>query len=173
MMKYGLIIGLASILLNLPAVADDSNWVYVGGGSISNIYLKNSQVDSDVNSGNVEAWTKSVFPNSSHDLDKNRYACSKDKYLQLEVYKYDIDGNYLSGGKIKPVWFSAIPESAGYLMMETVCMTAAKQEIDKIELVEGGYTSDDAFALIRDSFGKYADAVVMMKMQEGIDNIEW
>lgn len=172
-MKYGLIIGLASMLFGLPAIADDNKWVYVGAGSNSQAYLQNSEVDSDVNSGNVETWTKSVFPDGSHDLDKHRYACSKDELLRLEVYKYDINGNYLSGGKIKPVWFSAIPESVGYLMMKTVCMAAAKQELDKIELAEGGYTSEEAYTLIRKSFGKYADAVVMDNVQQSMDNMEW
>ncbi len=171
-MRYSLICALAC-MFSLSAIAEDDKWTYVGGGKTSRAYLQNSEVVSDVNSGNVEAWTKSIFPDGSHDLDKHRYACSKDELLQLEMYRYDVNGNYLSGGKIKPVWFSAIPESVGYLMLNTVCMAAAKQELDKIELVEGGYTSEDAYTLIRTSFGKYADAVVIMKIQESIDNIEW
>ena len=172
-MRYRLICALAC-LLSLPAIADDNEWIYVGGSaSTSHIYLQNLEVDSDVSSGNAEAWTKSVFPDGSYDLDKYRYICSKDEYLQLEVYSYDIDGNYLSGGKVKPVWFSAIPESVGRLIMETVCMAAANQEIDKIELVEDGYTSEDAYALVHSSFGKYANAAVRIKIQESIDDIEW
>lgn len=171
-MRYGLICALAC-LFSLPAIADEDKWVYVGGGGTSQAYLQNSEVDSDINSGNVEAWTKSVFPDGSHDLDKHRYACSKDEHLQLEMYRYDANGNYLSGGKIKPVWFSAIPESVGHLMLETVCMAAAKQELDKIELVEGGYTSDAKYALIRKSFGKYADAVAMNNIQQSINSMEW
>ena len=57
--------------------------------------------------------------------------------------------------------------------MGTVCTTATRQEIDKIQLIDGSYTTDDAFALIRNSFGSYADAVVMINIQESIDNIEW
>lgn len=171
-MKYGLICTLAC-LFSLPAIAEDNNWVYVGEGSTSQAYLQNSEVDSDISSGNVEAWTKSVFPDGSHDLDKHRYACSKDEILRLEVYKYDINGNYLSGGNIKPVWFSAIPESVGYLMMETVCTAAVKQELDKLELVEGDYNPKEDYVLIHDSFGKYAHAAAMMKIQESIDNMEW
>lgn len=172
-MRYGLIFLLTSMLFGLPAIADDNKWVYVGGGSVSHAYLQNSEVNSDVNSGNVEAWTKSVFPDGGHHLDKNRYACLKDEYLQLEVYKYDLSGNYISGGKVKPVWFSVIPESVGYLLQEKVCKTAAKQEIDKIQLTDGGYTSDAKYALIRKYFGKYADAVVMDNIQQSVDNMEW
>lgn len=171
-MRYGLAFALAC-MFSFPAIAEDNKWVYVGAGSTSQAYLQNSEVDSDISNGNVEAWTKSVFPDGSHDLDKHRYACSKDEFSQLEVYKYDTNGNYLSGGKITPVWFSTIPESVGYLMMETVCMAAAKQELDKIELAEGGYTSEDTYMLIRSSFGKYADAVVLGNIQQSIDSIEW
>ena len=171
-MKYSLMCMLVC-LFSLPAIADDGNWIQIDSGGVSEVYIKNTAVNSDVNTGIAQAWVKSVSKDGAYVLDKRKYACSKDEHLQLEMYQYDINNNYLSGGKIKPVWFSAIPESVGYVMMETVCMAAAEQELDKIELVGGGYTSEDAYTLIRSSFGKYADAVVMMKIQESMDNIEW
>lgn len=172
-MKLQKLIALFIISISTALHASDDKWAYVGGGSNSQVFLQNSEVVSDVSSGNVEAWTKAVFLDGSHILDKHRYACSKDEHLKLESYKYDINNNYQSGGTIEPVWFSVIPESVGELIMKTVCTTAARQEIDKIQLMDGSYTSDDAFALIRNSFGSYADAVIMINIQESIDNIEW
>lgn len=163
-----LVIGISTTLQ-----ASDDNWFYIGSGNVSQVYLQNSGLEADINSGEVKAWTKSVLPDGGHVLGKHNYACAKNEHLKLESHKYDASNNYLSGGKAKPVWFSVIPESVGYLLMEKVCTTAAKQEIDKIQLIDGGYTSDAKFALIRNSFGSYADAVVMINIQESMDNIEW
>ena len=170
-MKYGIACVLAC-LFSLPAIADDK-WVYIGRGGVSEVYIQNSAVDSDVNTGVAQAWAKSVSKDGSYVLEKRKYACSKDEHLQLEVHKYDIDGNYLSGGKMKPVWFSAIPDSVGYLMIEAVCMTAAKQEFDKLQSIEDDPDSKKDYLLIHDSFGSYAHAVAMIKIQESMDNIEW
>lgn len=163
-----LIIGTSTVLH-----ASNDKWVYIGNGNVSQVYLQNLGMEVDINSGEVKAWTKSVFPDGGHVLGKHKYACSKNEHLKLESYKYDASNNYLSGGNAKPVWFSVIPESVGYLLMEKVCTTAAKQEINKIQLIDGGYTSDAEFALIRSSFGKYADAVVMDSIQQSMDNMEW
>ncbi len=162
-----LVVGISTTL----HASDD--WIYIGSGNVSQVYLQNSGMEADINSGEVKAWTKSVLLDGGHVLGKHNYACAKNEHLKLESYKYDASNNYLSGGKAKPVWFSVIPESVGYLLMEKVCTTAAKQEIDKIQLIEGGYTSDAKFALILNSFGSYADTVLMMNIQESIDNIEW
>lgn len=170
-MKYGLICALTCVF-SLPAIADD-DWIHIDSGGISEVYIQNIAVDSDVNTGVAQAWAKSISKDGSYVLEKRKYACSKDEHLQLEIYRYDMNGNYLSGGKIKPVWFSAIPESVGYLMIQTVCTAAAKQEFDKLELVEGDYNSKEDYVLIHDSFGKYAHAAAMMRIQENIDNIEW
>lgn len=171
-MRYGLICALACIF-SLPAIADDKDWVYVGSGNISQVYLQSSSMETDINSGEVKAWTKSILPDGGHVLGKHNYACAKNEHLKLESHKYDASNNYQSGGKAKPVWYSIIPESVGGLLMKTVCMTATKQEIDKIQLIDGGYSSDGKYASIRRSFGKYADEVVMMNIQESMDNIEW
>lgn len=171
-MKYGITCVLAC-LFSLPAIADDKDWVYIGGGNISQVYLQSSSIETHINSGNVKAWTKSVLPDGGHVLGKHDYACAKNEHLKLESHKYDASNNYLSGGKAKPVWYSIIPESVGGLLMKAVCTTAAKQELDKIELVEGGYTSEAKYALIRSSFGKYVDAVVMDNIQQSMDNMEW
>lgn len=172
-MKNCLLLGLVYMFFSLPAVADENKWAYIGSGSVGKVYLQGSGIDADINSGDVKAWTKTILPEGGHTLDKYKYACSKGEYLKLESYRYDINNKYQFGGKFKPNWLSAIPESVGALTMKAVCTTAAKQEIDKIQLIDGGYTSNDTFALIRSSFAGYADAVVMTNIQESIDNIEW
>ena len=153
--------------------ASDDNWIYIGNGNVSQVYLQNSSIEADINRGEVKAWTKSVLPNGGHVLGKHNYACAKNEHLKLESHEYDASNDYLSGDKAKPVWFSIIPEPVGYLLMEKVCTTAVKQEIDKIQLADGSYTSDAKFALIRSSFGKYADAVVIDNIQQSMDNMEW
>lgn len=172
-MKLLNLIALLVVGVSTAAHASNDNWVYIGSGNVSQVYLQNSGIEVDVNSGEVKAWTKSVLPDGGHVLGKHNYACAKNEHLKIESYKYDASNNYLSGGNAKPVWFSIIPESVGYLLMEKVCKTAAKQEIDKIQLIDGGYTSDAKYAVIRSSFGKYADAVVIGNIQQSIDDMEW
>lgn len=171
-MRHTLIFALAC-MFSLPAIADNSDWTYIGSGSVSEVYLQDSSLEADINSGNVKAWTKSALPDGGHVLGKHNYACAKNEHLKIESHKYDASNNYLSGGHAKPVWFSIIPESVGQLLLEKVCKIAAKQELNKIQLVDGGYTSDAKYALIRKSFGKYADAVVIDNIQQSMDNMEW
>ena len=153
--------------------ASDDEWVFIGSGSTNKVYMQNVEVSTNIDNGIVEAWSKWVYKDGNHILEKVKYSCSNDEYLTLEDHNYDADGVYQSGGKLKPIWFSVIPESLGVLLIETACYAGAKQEIDKLVLLDSGYVEKDTFELITNSFGRYADAVLMMSIQESIDNIEW
>lgn len=173
-MKCSFIFGLACMSFGLPALAVDSNWVYLSRGDAGIVYLQEESITIDKESGLVEAWTKSEYTKGGHTIDKVRYQCAENQYQLLESHRYNKNGVYLRGGKkTETKWTSVIPESLSVDIVRVICMTAAKQEIDEIELKEGGYTSDDDFTLILDSFGKYADAVVIEKIQESVDSIEW
>lgn len=161
-------------LLCGPSI-DKEKWTYIGYNNGSIVFLEKTPVKVDMKTGLVDVWTKSTIPDTgAHINSKTRYNCADDQYLILENHEFNTDTTYKSGGKlIDTQWSSVIPDTIGVHITKAVCTTGATQEIDKIYLIDEGYTSLEEYELVRKTFGKYLDAVLETKIQDSIDAMEW
>lgn len=152
-----LLILLLATIFSTSIYAADDDWIYVTESDTSEMYMKTSDVKSNLMSSYVEVWEKYMTKKgSTYLMVKSRYYCLSDKNQTLETHEYSNSGKYLKSDRKFNTAESIIPESVGTELLETACIAGAITELISAHYADGGDISDTSSEKITKAFGPYS-----------------
>ena len=152
-----LIATLSAAFLSTYIYAADDDWVSAVETDSAVIYIRTSDIKTNLTYSYTEAWEKYVTKkDSSYLIVKSRYYCLSDKAQTLESHSYSKSGKYLSGDRKADTAEFVIPDSVRQELLGSACLAGAITELLSAHYADGGDISDTSSEKITKAFGPYS-----------------